>query len=179
MKPWNFEIVLLQHQSTKLHICTRKVQQRIPIITYFLDHTLTFFVWLWECGYWSKYLDALQVWVAVCNNTSKNQTWKGIRLIFIHPPTLKLAYLLQGRQELLHQWPLSNFAYSKKGICYSPALSLHQTMPRRNQRWLPDLWVSIPGFRGWLLSRVVARISREQGSWILGGRIFCLRLQCL
>ena len=127
MKPWNFEIVLLQHQSTKLHICTRKVQQRIPIITYFLDHTLTFFVWLWECGYWSKYLDALQVWVAVCNNTSENQTWKGITFIFFHPHTLNLAYLLQGRQELLLQWPLSNFAYTKKG--FATALLWAYTTP--------------------------------------------------
>ena len=159
-----------------------KYNGKIPSITQYLACT-----WLFlygcenRCGCWSKYLDALQVWVAVCNNTSKNQTWKGIGLIFIHHHTLKLAYLLQGRQELLHQWPLSNFAYSKKGFAtallwaYTTCLELLW----RKQRWSPDLWVPIPGFRGWLLSRVVARISREQGSWILGGRIFCLRLQCL
>jgi len=64
-------------------------------------------------------LDALQVWVAVCNNTSKNQTC----------------------------------SKEDKNCCTSDHFPI-----------LPDLWVPIPGFRGWLLSRVVARISREQGS---------------
>ena len=104
---------------------------------------------------------------------------EGYWVYLFSPSHSKIAILAPRKTRTAAPVTTFQFCLYKKGICYSPALSLHHTMPRRSQRWLPDFWVSIPGFRGWLLSRVVARISREQGSWILGGRIFCLRLQCL